>query len=126
ELSTELRRGSVSLKPSFYLMRFSDEPKVTLQVARNQLRRYLQQHSTSLNNLKVQLVDEPKADLFQVLFTWESSFKYWAPSFELEEATELQFGFGILDYSVHKAILCCHRQKERDELAKVLTAGFST
>ena len=73
----------------------------------------------------MQLVDELKDGLFQILFTWESSFNYWAPTFELAQVEQLQFGFSVLDYSVRKGIVCCHTQKERDELAKVLAAGFS-
>src|SRR4051794_10695285 len=102
ELSKELRKGSISLKPSFYLMRFSDEPKVKLQAAKTRLDKYLQQHSVGLTNLKVQLVDELKDGLFQIVFTWESSFNYWAPTFEMAQAEELQFGLSVLDYSVRK------------------------
>ena len=123
-LAKELRKDSISLKPSFYLMRFSDEPKVTLPTAKHRLTQYIQQHSSGLTKLKVQLVDEPEQDLFQILFTWESSFNYWSPTFELSQADQLQFGFSVLDFSVRKGIVCCHTQKERDELAKVLAAGF--
>ncbi len=125
ELSKDLRKGSISLKPSFYLMRFSDEPKVNLTAAKNQLSRYLQQHSVGLTNLKVQLVDEIRDGLFQVLFTWESPFNYWAPTFELAQVDQLQFGFSVLDYSVRKGIVCCHTQKERDQLSKVLSGSFA-
>jgi hypothetical protein len=125
ELAKELRKGSISLKPSFYLVRFSDEPKVKLKAAKNHLSRFLQQHSVGLHNLKVQLVEEPKSDVFQILFTWESSLNYWAPTFELAQVNQLQFGFSILDFTVRKGIVCCHTQRERDELAKVLAAGFA-
>src|ERR1017187_4186270 len=74
ELSKELRKGSISLKPSFYLMRFSDEPKAKLQAAKHQLSKYLQQHSVGLTHLKVQLACELRDGLFEILFTWESSF----------------------------------------------------
>ena len=40
ELSKDLRKGSISLKPSFYLTRFSDEPKVNLQAAKTRLNKY--------------------------------------------------------------------------------------
>jgi len=126
ELSKELRKGSISLKPSFYLVRFSDEQKVKVHVAKNQISAYLRQHSSGLTNLKMQLVDELKDDLFQILFTWESSLNYWAPTFELAKVEQLQFGFSVLDYSVRKGIICCHTQKERDGLTKVLAAGFGT
>jgi hypothetical protein len=102
ELSKELRKSSISLKPSFYLMRFSDEPKARLQTAKTRLDKYLQQHSVGLNELTVQLVDELKDGLFQVVFTWHSSFNYWAPTFELTQAEEVQFGLGVLDFSVRK------------------------
>src|SRR5664279_2200932 len=46
ELSRELRKGSISIKPSFYLMRFSDEPKVKLKAAKHQATQYIKQHSS--------------------------------------------------------------------------------
>ena len=124
-LSKELRKGSISLKPSFYLMRFSDEPKVKLQAAKHEVTQYIQRHPSGLTNLKMQLMDELKDGLFQILFTWESSFNYWAPTFELVQVDQMQFGFSVLDCAVRKGIICCHTQKERDELAKVLAAGFN-
>lgn len=123
-LAKELRKSSICLKPSFYLNRFSDEAQPALQTAKTLLSKYFQQHSSPLRNLKVQLVSEPSNAVVQVLFTWESSFNYWAPSFELSLAEQLQFGLGVLDYSVHKGIICCHTEKERDELEKVLAVGF--
>src|SRR2546425_12641851 len=41
QLSKELRKSSISIKPSFYLMRFSDYPKIPLTSARPRLSRYL-------------------------------------------------------------------------------------
>lgn len=125
QLSRELRKSSISIKPSFYLMRFSDDPKIPLTSARPKLSRYLQQHSHGLKNLQVQLTDEPEADVIQVFLTWHSSYNYWAPTFAMEQIEQLEFGFAVLDYRVRKAILACHTIKERDEIAKLLAEGFS-
>lgn len=125
QLSKELRKSSISIKPSFYLMRFSDDPKVLLTSARLKLNRYLQQHSRGLKSLQVQLTDEPQTDVVQVFLTWHSSYNYWAPTFAMEQIEQLEFGFAVLDYRVRKAIIACHTVKERDEIVKLLAEGFS-
>jgi len=124
QLSKTLRKDGISIKPSFYLMRFSDDPKIPVGTARQQLTRYLQQRSRGLNNLQVQLVDEPETDVIQVALTWHSSYNYWAPSFAMAQVEQLELGFAVLDYRVRKAIIVCHTVKERDEIAKLLAKGF--
>jgi hypothetical protein len=126
QLSKELRKGAISVKPSFYLLRFSDDAKIPLGSARQQLSRYLQQHSSGLKNLQLQLVDEPDTGLVQVFLTWQSLYNYWAPSFAMERVERLELGFAFLDYRVRKAIVVCHSVKERDEITKLLAKGFST
>jgi hypothetical protein len=88
------------------------------------LARYLQQRSSGLKNLQVQLTSESQADVIEVFLTWHSSYSYWAPTFAMSQVEQLEFGFAVLDYRVRKAILACHKLKERDEIAKLLAAGF--
>jgi hypothetical protein len=115
-LSEDLRNGSISLKPSFYLMRFNEDFAISAESARNRMKKYLQQHSAGLSQLEIQLVRTPKAKTLEVLLTWETSFTYWAPSFDLRQVQQLKFGFANMDFKVKKAILCCHTTKERQKL----------
>jgi hypothetical protein len=124
-LSGELRKDGISIKPSFYLLRFSDDAKISLNLARQQMARFLHQGSGGLNNLQVQLADEPEADLVQVFLTWHSSYNYWTPSFAMKQVEQLELGFAVLDYKVRKAIIVCHTVKQRDEIVKLLAKGFS-
>jgi hypothetical protein len=119
-LAKDLRKHGISFKPSFYLMRFSQHKKHELSTARSLLRNYLKKHSVGLTELQVQLVEEPKASMTQVFFTWHSSHHYWSPEFELKQVDQLQFGLLILDHTVGKAIVCCHSVKERDEICNII------
>jgi hypothetical protein len=124
-LSRDLKKSSISMKPSFYLMRLSGEPKIALSSAKQRLNRYLQQHSRGLQDLQIQLTHEPQVDVVQVFLTWQSSYTYWAPTFAMAKVDQLEFGFAVLDYRVRKAILACHTIRERDEIAKLLAEGFA-
>ena len=123
-LSSELRKGSISLKPSFYLMRFTENLTISPGSARTRLKKYFQQHAPRLQHLEVQLVRAARARTLEVLLTWESSLTYWAPSFALTQVDQLEFGFVDLDFKVRKAILCCHTLKERQEITEVLKGAF--
>jgi hypothetical protein len=123
-LSRDLRKSSISLKPSFYLMRFSEDFTISAESARVLLKKHFQRHSSRLSNLEIQLVREPKSRTLEVLLTWESSLTYWAPSFALEQVRQLKFGFIDIDFKVKKAILCCHTLKERQEITEVLKSAF--
>ena len=124
KLSRDLRKSSISLKPSFYLMRFSEDLTISAESARVRLEKYLQQHSPYLKHLEIQLVREPKPRTLEVLLTWESSLTYWAPSFALKQVQQLKFGFVEIEFKLKKAILCCHTLKEREEITEVLKAAF--
>lgn len=123
-LSRELRRGSVSLKPSFYLMRFSGNFSMFAKSARGRLGKYLRQHPSHLQHLQIQLVREPQAGTLEVLLTWQSSLTYWAPSFDLKQVQQLKFGFAEVDSGTKKAIVCCHTLKERQEITEVLKGAL--
>ncbi len=124
DLSGELRKRSISLKPSFYLMRFTENLTISAESARTGLRKHLQQHSPRLPHLEIQLVRAPKARTLEVLLTWQSSLTYWAPSFALAQVQQLNFGFVDIDFKVRKAILCCHTLKERQEITDILKTTF--
>jgi hypothetical protein len=124
-LSAELRKGAISLKPSFYLMRFSDGSKISRDVARLQLDQYLMDRASGLKNLQIQLVEELKPDSVQVFLTWQASLRYWAPGFTVKQVEVLKIGFVVLSYGERKAVIVCHTLKERDEIVKVVTKGFS-
>jgi hypothetical protein len=120
ELAKDLRRHGISLKPSFYLMRFSQNPRLSLVAARSRLQKYLKKHSAGLRELQVQMLEEPMANMFQVFLTWHSSYHYWSPDFELKQISQLEFGLVILDHNVGKAIVCCHSLTEREEICSLI------
>jgi hypothetical protein len=124
DLSQELRKGSISLKPSFYLMRFNEDFGISAESARSRFAKYLQQHSTGLSELEIQLVQAPKAKILEVLLTWQTSLTYWAPSFALKQVQQLKFGFVDIDFKVKKAILCCHTMKERQKITELLRGAL--
>jgi len=124
-LSGELRKGAISLKPSFYLMRFSDDAKIPVSLAARQLNQYLQDRASGLKNLEVQLVNEVESGLVQVVFTWQSPFRYWAPTFTMMQVEQLEMGFAVLSYQDRKAVVVCHTLREREEITKLLAKGFS-
>jgi hypothetical protein len=124
ELSRELRKDSISLKPSFYLMRFGETSPLGVESARKRLTKYLDEHSSGLQELQIQLVQEPAPRTLQVLLTWQTPYTYWAPTFALEQVQQLKFGFVVVDFKVRKAILCCHTTRERDEIAELTKAGL--
>jgi hypothetical protein len=122
-LSQSLRKRSIAIKPSFYLMRFSGN-QISLESAKTNMRRYLQKKKYGLKNLESQLIDEYSPGSIQILFTWHSDLAYWSPSIRLERVEQLELGFGILDYKAQKALVACHTTKERDELSKLLAQAF--
>jgi hypothetical protein len=124
-LSSALRKQSISFKPSFYLMRFSDGKPVSLETAKRRMNRHLQKSKDGLHVLQVQLAQEYKPNGVEVLLTWESDLTYWSPSIQLETVRRLQFGFGIIDYASQKAIISCHTEREREDIAQLLSEGFS-
>jgi hypothetical protein len=124
ELSRNLREGSVSLKPSFYLMRFNEDFTISAESARARFGKYRQQHSSGLRELEIQLVRMPKARTLEVLLTWQTSLTYWAPSFALKQVEQLKFGFVDMDFKIKKAILCCHTIKEREEITELIKGAL--
>ena len=124
-LSRALRKKSISVKPSFYLLRISRGDQPTLQSARTKIRRYLIGSDKGLRNLQLQAIEEYEPGAVQVLLTWESDLTYWTPNITLARVQELKFGFGILDFRAKKALVACHTLKERDEIADLLSEGFS-
>ena len=62
--------------------------------------------------------------MVQILLTWHTDLTYWGTQVSLERVEQLNFGFGIVDYSVHKAIIACHTIKERDDIADFLSECF--
>lgn len=123
-LSRDLRKGSISLKPSFYLMRFSEAFNISAESARVRFKKYFQQHSSGLSELEIQLVQAPKARTLEVLLTWQSPLTYWEPSFALKQVQQLKFGFVDIDFKVKKAIICCHTMKERQRITELLKGAL--
>jgi hypothetical protein len=123
-LSRDLRKRSISLKPSFYLMRFTESFDMTAAAAQGRLEKYLATNATTLSQLQVQLVQVPKPRHILVLLTWQTSLTYWDPSFALKQIKQLKFGFVDINSRVKKAILCCHTAKEREKIASLIKGGF--
>jgi hypothetical protein len=124
-LSRALRKQSISVKPSFYLLRIARGEQISMQAARSRLRRYRMQSNRGLQNLQVQAVEEYEEGAVQVLLTWESDLSYWTPDITLAHVRELKFGFGIIDFRAKKSLIACHTTKERDEISALLREGFA-
>ncbi len=63
--------------------------------------------------------------VIEIWFTWQRFHGYWRPGdFAKTHVYEAQFGLVILDFNSRKAIVACHDQKERKELADAISGVY--
>ena len=128
---TQELKGSITIKPSFYLMILApkDAKKPSVKQAQIQLRTALNKLNTGLNkgtevpaykNFHFEDIVERDKNIIEIQFTWERIYRFWSPEIVYEHIYELQFGYAILDFGVCKAVITCHTLKERDHLVEAL------
>jgi hypothetical protein len=133
-LARELRKGEITLKPSFYLMSMAAEAdRPDAGAARKLLNKRLRDRNATiddrsgyppfrefaLENVRI------TGEVVEIHFTWQQVIWYWAaPDLSYEHVYTLQFGLALLDFRSCKALFACHSERERDVLSEEMSSIY--
>jgi hypothetical protein len=81
----------------------------------------VQKEASPYKEFRVEEVIENINGLIELQFTWQRAIWYWEPTnVSLEHIFELQFGFAVLNTHARKAIIACHTEHERKNIADAI------
>jgi len=132
KLSQEMRKSSISMKPSFFLMVLNPQGIITIPTRKAKelinklitgpdLGLHAHKEVAPYKEFRVEEVVENSSGLIELRFTWQRAIWYWEPmNVSLEHIFELQFGFVVLNIHARKAIIACHTEHERKYIADAI------
>lgn len=129
-LEREVKKASVSIKPSFYIMVLTPKARniLSLSRAKSKLQEELgrigekeKDEASIYRGFTVEDAIEHSKDVLEFQFTWQHIHWYWEPiEVSLKHIYEFRFGFAILDFKSRKAIIACQTEQERRFISKAL------
>lgn len=133
-LEREVKKSSVSIKPSFYLMvlTLKVSNKLSLAKAKLKIEEQFQKNNeegrdkTPIHRgFALEDAIEHSMDVLEFQFSWQHIHWYWEPmEVSLNHIYEFRFGFAILDFKSRKSIIACQSEIEREFIRKALVTTY--